>query len=403
MRSAILLLAAALLAAGQPVFPGAKGFGVNTAAGRGGRIIRVTSLDSAGPGTLREALETKGPRIVVFEVGGVIDLGRKGLTISEPFLTVAGETAPSPGITVIRGSLVIRGHDVLIRHIRVRPGDAEQPRKSGWEPEVTTSAASNVVVDHCSMSWAVDENLSASGPRYDGPRATSHDITFSNCILAEGLYNSSHAKGIHSMGTLVHDNCTNIAIIGNLYAHNNQRNPYFKALTTGVVVNNVIYNPGVRAITVDFPDSEWRDRPKPANGRVAIVGNVMIRGANTRPGLEMVGRKGDVYLNDNLPNDSPLTAGALNLLEKPPVWPEGLEAMPAGQTVAYVMRHAGARPADRDPVDRRILSDFERRQGRFIDSQTEVGGYPQVAPVHRRLRIPRNIDAWLAKMAAAVE
>jgi len=404
MRFSALFVAAALAFAGSlPVFPGAKGFGVTTPAGRGGRVIRVTSLEAAGLGTLREALEATGPRIVVFEVGGIIDLGRKNLEIREPFVTIAGETAPSPGITIIRGGITIHGHDVLIRHIRVRPGDAEQPKKSGWEPEVTTSAAYNVVVDHCSVSWALDENLSASGPRYSGPQATSHDVTFSNCILAEGLYDASHSKGVHSMGTLVHDNCTNIAIIGNLYAHNNQRNPYFKALTTGVVVNNVIYNPGTRAITVDFPDSEWVRRSKPANGRVAVVGNVMIRGANTRPGLEMVGRKGDVYLKDNLAVDSPLTAGALILLDEPPVWPEGLVALPAEKTVAYVTRHAGARPKDRDPVDLRILRDFEQRKGKFVNSQEEVGGYPQAATTRRKLEIPRDVDAWLAKMAATVE
>ncbi len=394
-----------VLAAGAAAFAanGPKGFGTETKAGRGGKIIRVTTLDAAGPGSLRAALETAGPRIVVFEVGGVIDLDRKNLTITEPFLTLAGETAPSPGITIIRGGMSIRTHDAVIRHIRVRPGDCGLPKKSGWEPEVTTSAAYNVVVDHCSMSWAVDENLSASGPRYNGPQATSHDITFSNCILAEGLYNSTHAKGIHSMGTLIHDACTNIAIIGNLYAHNNQRNPYFKALTTGVVVNNVIYNPGTRAITVDFPISEWQGRPEPANGRVAIVGNVMFRGANTRAGLEMIGRKGDVYLKDNLAPDSPLTAGAMKLLDQPPVWPAGLVAAPAEQAVKLVTAHAGARPKDRDEVDVRILRDFEQRKGKFIDSQDEVGGYPKAKPTHRTLNIPRDVDAWLAKMAAAVE
>ncbi|MFB3827440.1 MAG: polysaccharide lyase family 1 protein [Bryobacteraceae bacterium] len=394
-----------VLASGAAAFAanGLKGFGADTKAGRGGKIIRVTTLDAAGPGSLRAALETAGPRIVVFEVGGVIDLDRKNLSISEPFLTVAGETAPSPGVTIIRGGMSIRTHDVVIRHIRFRPGDCGLPKKSGWEPEVTTSSAYNVVVDHCSMSWAVDENLSASGPRYSGPQATSHDLTFSNCILAEGLYNSTHAKGIHSMGTLIHDACTNIAIIGNLYAHNNQRNPYFKALTTGVVVNNVIYNPGTRAITVDFPVSEWEGRPAPANGRVAIVGNVMFRGANTRAGLEMIGRKGDVYLKDNLAPDSPLTAGAMNLLDKPPVWPAGLVAAPAAEAVKLVMARAGARPKDRDEVDLRILRDFEQRKGKFIDSQDEVGGYPKPKPTRRKLEIPKDVDAWLAKMAAAVE
>jgi len=180
-------------AAGPAVFPGAKGFGIETTAGRGGQILRVTNLNSDGAGSLRAALGTKGPRNIVFEVAGVIDIDRKPLVIAEPFVTVAGQTAPSPGITIIRGGITIQTHDIRLQHIRVRPGDAGQPKKSGWEPEVTTTGPEcyNIVVDHCSISWAVDENLSASGPRYNGPAGTTHNVTFSNNILAEGLYDSS--------------------------------------------------------------------------------------------------------------------------------------------------------------------------------------------------------------------
>ena len=205
------------------VFPGARGFGVHTPAGRGGKVIRVTNLNSEGSGSFRAALEQEGARIVVFEVGGVINLAKNDLLVIEPFLTVAGQTAPSPGITLIRGGLGIESHDVLIQHLRVRPGDAGEPKKSGWEPDgitATGASAYNIVIDHCSISWAVDENLSASGPRLEGHAATSHNITFSHCIIAEGLNDSSHAKGPHSKGSLIHEHCTNIAVIGNLYAHN---------------------------------------------------------------------------------------------------------------------------------------------------------------------------------------
>lgn len=394
-----------------PLFPAPAGFGVETPGGRGGKLLRVTNLDARGPGSLREALEARGPRIVVFEVGGVIDLGKTNLTIAEPFLTVAGETAPSPGITIIRGGMGIRTHDVLLRHIRVRPGDAGAPKKSGWEPEVSTSGpqAYNIVVDHCSFSWAVDENLSTSGPRYDGEAGTSRNVTFSNNIIAEGLYDSSHAKGIHSMGTLVHDYCTNVAVIGNLYAHNNQRNPYFKAYTTGVVVNNVIYNPGAGAIRLDWPASEWKGRPAPRNGRLSVVGNVVIHGPDTRSIVPLLGMKGDAYMEDNLAfgrdgRPVPLTAGAINLLEKRPVWPEGLAPLPAAKVVQYVLAHAGARPKDRDETDRRILREFQERKGRLIDSQEQVGGYPKPAATRRALEVPPGgIEGWLDRLAAAIE
>jgi hypothetical protein len=415
LHSAGALLFSALtlsLAAGQPVFPGAQGFGVETPAGRGGRILRVTNLNSEGPGSLRDAIDAKGPRIVVFEIAGVIDLNRKPLVISEPFITIAGQTAPSPGVTLIRAGIDITTHDVLLQHIRVRMGDAGQPKRSGWEPEVTTKGPQcyNIVVDHCSMSWAVDENLSASGPRYNGPDGTTRNVTFSHNIIAEGLRNSSHSKGPHSKGTLVHDYCRNIAIIGNLYAQNDDRNPYFKAFTTGVIVNNVIYNPGRYAIEVNWVPQEWEGRNvTPQNARVAVVGNVVIHGPNTPPTLAAVSRKGDVFLEDNLSLDrdgkpAPMIAGEINLLPDKPVWPAGLKAMPAKDTVAWVIAHAGARPKDRDEVDKRIVRDFERREGRFIDSQDEVGGYPQVKPVRRVLNIPRqNVEAWLAKLAAELE
>ncbi|MGP8243058.1 MAG: right-handed parallel beta-helix repeat-containing protein [Bryobacteraceae bacterium] len=327
-------------------------------------------------------------------------------------MTVAGQTAPSPGITIIRGGIEMVTHDILLQHIRVRPGDAEQPKKSGWEPEVTTNGPEcyNIVVDHCSISWSVDENLSASGPRYNGPNGTTHNVTYSNNIVAEGLYDSSHSKGIHSMGSLIHDNCRNIAIIGNLYAHNNERNPYFKAFTTGVIVNNVVYNPGDYAIEVDWLPQEWASRNiQPENARVSVVGNVVIYGVNTVPGLAAVSPMGDVYLEDNIATNIKghhvaLTGGQITILKEKPVWPEGLKALPARNTAAWVTAHSGARPKDRDDVDKRIIREFQERKGHFINSQEEVGGYPKVAPTSRKLDVPKdNIDAWLAKLAHDLE
>jgi pectate lyase len=394
-----------------PAFAGAVGFGVDTPGGRGGQILRVTNLDASGPGSLRAALEAKGPRIVVFEVGGVIDLNRDGLVIDEPFVTVAGQTAPSPGITVTRGGISILAQDVVIRHLRVRPGDAGQAKRSGWEPDgIATNAAHHVVIDHCSVTWAVDENISASGPRHEGPEKTSHDITFSNCIIAEGLNDSSHQKGPHSKGSLIHDYCARIAILNNLYAHNVERNPYFKAFTTGVVVNNVIYNPGRRAIKVTYSDGEWRDRPvRPQNARIAVVGNVMIKGVDTRVDAALVGERGDVYLRDNIASNAdgspaPKTAGKVVMLDKAPVWPKGLEPLPADRIADHVVKHVGARPKDRDTIDRRIIRDFLKRGGRIIDSQEEVGGYPESRMTQRQLRIPsEGVEAWLDKMAAELE
>ena len=270
-------------------FPGAQGWAAHTPGGRGGKILRVTTLAAQGEGSLAEALKTKGPRIVVFEVGGVIDLGVRTLKVKEPFLTIAGQTAPQPGITLIRGGLDIATHDVVVQHLRVRPGEAGLPKMSGTDFDAITlsGGAHDVIVDHCSLTWATDENLSASGPRFGGDtpeqwrEATSHRITFSNNLLAEGLANATHAKGEHSKGSLIHDNARDILIVGNLYAHNNERNPMFKGGTQGVVVNNLIYDPGQRAIHYNLVAAEWLGHPY-QDGRLALVGNVMRAGPSTR-------------------------------------------------------------------------------------------------------------------------
>jgi len=398
----------------SPVFLGAHGFGTDTPAGRGGRVIRVANLDADGPGSLRAALEADGPRIVVFEVGGVIDLKKKDLAISTPFLTLAGQTAPSPGITIIRGAVYIVTHDVLIQHIRVRPGDAGEPKRSGWQPDgISTSGgnAYNIVIDHCSISWAVDENLSASGPGTKGPHATSHRITFSNCIIAEGLDDSSHEKGRHSKGTLIHDFCRDIAVIGNLYAHNARRNPYFKAYTSGVIVNNVIYNPESAAIQLDYSRGEWRNSEfEPQNCRVSVVGNVLIHGQNTSRKLALVSSpRGDAYLEDNVAinragGPARLTRGRIVELNEKPVWPEGLRPLPSETVVDHVSQHAGARPRDRDGVDERIIRDLLNRKGRIIDSQDDVGGYPDDRMTRHKLEVPKgDIQAWLQMLASEIE
>ena len=151
-------------------FPGAQGAAAHTPGGRGGKILRVTTLAPSGPGSLLAALEADGPRIVVFEVGGVIDFARardqdhQAVSSRSP-----ARPRPSPGITLIRTGIDVATHDVVMQHIRVRTGSADAPKRGGWEPDAfSTQGAHNVIVDHCSMTWAIDENLSASGPRFTG-------------------------------------------------------------------------------------------------------------------------------------------------------------------------------------------------------------------------------------------
>lgn len=398
---------------GLSAFPGALGWASETPGGRGGRIITVTNLDAAGPGSLRAAIEAEGPRIVVFEVGGVIDLGRSTLRVRNPYLTIAGQTAPSPGITLIRGGIDIGGHDVVVQHIRIRPGSAGGEWMSGWDEDgISTVAARNVIVDHCSLTWATDENLSASGPRFTGDTpeewraGTSHNITFSNNLIGESLAYSTHSKGEHSKGSLIHDNVTGLLIVGNLYAHNYERNPLFKGGVHGVIVNNLIYDCGPRAIHYNLAPEEWGAVPFQV-GKMTAVGNVLRAGPSTPTehlAFLMIGGAGDLeyYGRDNIAVDQvgePLrmfgryTTAPARIIEtrRPPVWWEGLQPMPAEQVQVAVLANVGARPWDRDSRDVLLIAEVAEGRGEIIDHEREVGGYPQVVEATRK---PFNPADW---------
>jgi hypothetical protein len=400
----ILLFACALPAQDQLAFPGAVGWAAYTPGGRGGEILRVTSLEANGPGSLRAALDHDGPRVIVFEVGGAIDLDRATLRVEQPYVTIAGQTAPSPGITIIRGGIDVATHDVVIQHIRIRPGEAGAAKGSDWgEDAISTASAYNLIVDHCSLTWATDENLSASGPRFTGEspddwrRGTSHRVTFSHNIIAEGLADSTHPKFEHSKGSLIHDNVSDILIYGNLYAHNYERNPQFKGGVYGVIVNNFIFNPGQRAVHYNLMALEWGDVPF-ETGKMTVVGNVMRAGRSTELPIAfmMLGGHGDLeyFARDNMAVDrigQPLpmlgryATGKARIIEtdEPPVWWSGLEILPADEVEEWVLKNAGARPWDRDGHDIRVLADAAEGRGVIIDSEAEVGGYPDFEPTRR--------------------
>lgn len=380
-------------------------FGLDTPGGDGGVVLKVTNLNHNGPGSLAAALAHSGPRIVVFEVAGVIDLERTNLDINQPYLTIAGETAPDPGITLIKGGLRIISHDVIVRHLHIRPGDAGLAKRAGWDTDgiaVTGSKACNVLVEHNSISWATDELVSASGPRDKGPAATSKHITFRYNILAEALDYASHIKGKHSKGALVHDNVQQVAFIGNLFVSNDRRNPYFKAFSSGVVANNLIVNAGNAAVQLGFVETEWQSSGiVPQNPQVAVVGNVLRYGTDSYSDLALVSDRGDAFITDNqtfnLRQQAMYdTQGVIKRLDFPALWPVGYNALAAGETETMVLTQAGARYWQRDAIDKRILQQLADGSSRIIDSQQQVGGYPKIKPVYRELQVPTdNINAWL--------
>jgi hypothetical protein len=380
-----------------------RGWAASTKGGAGGAIVRVTNLNAGGEGSLAAALAADGARIIVFEVGGVIDLQGASLRISKPHVTVAGQTAPHPGITLIRGGLSVSTSDVIIQHIAVRPGENDKPKKSGWEADgLSTSGASDIIVDHCSFSWATDENLSASGPRFNGkspddwPNGTSRRVTYSHNIIAEGLQNSTHGKGEHSKGTLIHDNAEQILLYGNLYSSNVERNPLVKGGAKVAVVNNLIHNPGKRAVHYNLIAHEWGERA-PRTGAVTIVGNVLRAGPDTRRNTPLfsLGGSGDVslYMQDNIAvdaNGEPLpmtgryTADTAQMLKADqPYLPSGLAPLPAQGLESVIYASAGMRSWQRDAIDFKILSDVAEGRGNIVDSEGQSSGYPAYAATHK--------------------
>ncbi|HEV7690902.1 MAG TPA: pectate lyase [Hyphomonadaceae bacterium] len=386
----------ALLRTGQH-FPG----------GRGGKIIRVTTLAPSGPGSISEAIKAKGARIIVFEVGGVIDLNRQSLRITSGDLTIAGHTAPAPGITLIRGGIEISqgAQNVVIRHLMVRPGEAGQAKKSGWECDgIYAYGASRIEVSNCSITWATDEGLSASGKRFgkDDKEATleqwraftSHDIVFDSNIVAEGLSNSTHSKGEHSKGTLIHDNVRFATVTRSLYAHNMERNILFKGGTHGFMIDNVVYNPGKRFAHYNLHANEWGTHEY-VEGEINITGNAFLAGPSTdkKAAAFMMGGEGALALrmSNNLALDGqgkPLArigrfgdseAILLDISEKTDAAAARADFLPM---IDKVLAGCGARPWDRDPIDARIIADVKNGTGRIVNSEQEAGGYPVRAETH---------------------
>ncbi|MCR4318073.1 MAG: right-handed parallel beta-helix repeat-containing protein [Planctomycetes bacterium] len=374
-----------------PVFPGAEGFGTDTVAGRGGRAILVTNLDESGEGSLRSAIEFDGPRTILFEVAGTIHVTRD-FDVNHPFVTIAGESAPPPGITITGAGIRVHTHDVLISHVAVRVGgDPEGPDPGGRDGiGIDGPDSHHVVIDHCSVSFAVDEGMSTWNV---GPR----DITVSNCIVAENLSESIHPEGEHSKGFLIGDHTRRIAVLRNLFAHNTRRSPFVKGDVSALIANNVIYNPGTAAI--HFGDQENSGR---SLGTVAS--NVFIPGADTSIGVRLLMVLPDVSRGTHIYRADNVTLGARlgdawfppirNLfVDEPPVWVTPLEVLDSAETLEHVLANAGARCAGRDEIDARVIQSVRERTGRIIDSVGEVGGLPETPLVRREIALPENPSA----------
>jgi hypothetical protein len=386
-----LLAAAAALAlhaAGSPpAFPGAEGFGARTPGGRGGRVLLVTNLNDSGPGSLRYACQQKGPRIVVSRVAGIIDLASP-IAVTEPNITIAGQTAPGGGVCLRGYGMSISTNDVIVRHLRFRPGDISGKEVDGLS---IGGDSRNVMIDHVSASWGVDETLSPSG--------AISDVTVQWSIISESLNRSVHSKGPHGYGSLVRA-AGGVTLHHNLWAHHTARNPRLgdnyrrPPYPTFDFRNNVIYNFGAMCsgMTGDILSANYVAnyiRPGPdSNLNRGII--VFTDTAETQFFLEgnVVEGRPD-WTAGRLFDRTEHAGKQLVTLVSGPFAAPAIRASTAAGAFKAVLDRAGATLPERDAVDARIVREVLTRTGGIIDSQWETGGWP----VYRAARAPRDRDA----------
>lgn len=365
------------------------GFGTGTRGGLAGTVYRVTNLNNSGPGSFRDAVSGDN-RLVVFEVGGVIDLNNDDIDIGS-HVTIAGQTAPSPGITLIRANISADGDHAVISHMTILLGDDTEGEK-----DVANIRGDNVVFDHVTASWSIDEVLSIHGV---------DNVTLYKCIIAEGLQYAGHGDGEHSKGSLINGSPTRLSLIGCLYAHNAMRNPRCDRGEI-FIANQVNYN---WTTGWDEPEPHWFDWVVHVYDgvNVTFVGNVALKGPESIGEFYLDGHISSTnyaYMDDNIIRDQ--AGNDLQVydpddilpLNDPPLWPTGFEALPAHESLYENLRTVGSRPGDRDLHNSRIVKTVTDGTGAVIDSQDEVGGYPVYAETSRSLAVPEGVEArqeWL--------
>jgi pectate lyase len=374
-----------------PAFPGAEGFGKYTEGGRHGRVLLVTTLEdyapeteSPIPGSLRKALETDGPRTVLFRVSGTIEL-KAPLVIYKPWLTLAGQSAPGDGVCVKNYGMDIRTCELIVRYLRFRPGDEVGKRKARQGEPFATDALQihagewvagrfkpgfirNVIVDHCSFSWGSDETVSVPGI------GTATQITVQWCLISEALNNSTHYKGPrdHGFGSII--NGQSVSFHHNLFAHLSERAPALGA-EVGDFRNNVIYDAkGFGSGNINYVGNYIRRGRKPFafwwGGQHPHLADNCVEGAedgdpNTLfPGFRRLDRSSGTQL----PRVTPHAIAN---------WAQVATQSPK-EALASVLDTAGATLPKRDAVDCRLIQQVRSGTGKIIDSQDEVGGWPKL-------------------------
>lgn len=378
-----------------PAFPGAWGGGMYSFGGRGGRTIVVTSLEDSGPGTLRDALEQPGPRIVVFNVAGIIRL-KDRLRIRAPYVTIAGNTAPGDGVCVAGNTVELETHDVIIRHMRFRRGETDPGDRND---SIGGNPVGNVMIDHVSASWGLDENMSMYRHMYRPPdggreqKLPTVNITIQNSIFSEGLNTFNHAFG-STIGGL------NSTFHRNLWACNSGRNPSVGMYGDFTFVNNVLFNwvhrtvdggdhmsmfniinnylkPGPATPKSDVayrflkPESERSKTVFDHFGKAYVAGNVA-------EGNERVTKDNWDGGVQPAPSKATLAAVLPTIRVSEPIKHAPLQIISAQEAYEYVLANAGATLPRRDAVDQRVTEMVRTGKVSAKSTQADAAAFSNV-------------------------
>lgn len=380
-----------------PAFPGAEGGGMYTFGGRGGKVLTVSNLNDDGPGSFRWACEQGGARIIVFNVSGIIQL-KTPIIVRAPYITIAGQTAPGDGVCIAGESFQVDTHDVIVRHMRFRRGNTHV-----WyrEDSFGGNPVGNIMIDHCSCEWGLDENISfyrhmfSLGDKFGKRKEPTVNVTIQNTISAKALDTYNHAFGSTIGGE-------NASFMRNLWADNTGRNPSIGWGGVFNFINNIVYNwmhrtadggeystmsnfinnyykpgpvtPKDSPVGYRIIKSESRSNklfPYPQYGRIYAVGNIM-------EGNEAVTKdnwNGGIQVADkDLPSGIPADVLALMKSNEPFAMPP-ITILPSDQTFDYVLNNVGATLPKRDIVDQRIVDEVRTGQAYYVKKLPKKNPY----------------------------
>lgn len=366
----------------EPIQFIAYGFGKNTTGGGDdGTLYTVINLDTSGTGSLQWALEASGSRIVEFDVAGTIDYGGSGsISLQEDNITIKGETAPNGGICVKGARLAVEANNVLCKHVRFRLGDSGS---ADYDTHLITGFSgpiSNIVFDHCSLSWSIDELLGTSTGN-----DTVGNITYQWCLFSEPLNNSHHSGGNHPFAVLVNSVSGSVTEGISFYrcmiAHSRERNFRVAGGIDIEVINNLIYNFNYASIhgygsKTDFINNHYETgsnlgNPYSASALIDLtsatgfpIGETQLyfSGSTSNDGIADYVSEFDDYIQGSAIH------GQISISDI-----MGVEDMKAD-----IIANVGATLPKRDAVDIRIINDYLSGSGDVIDSPSEVGGYPDL-------------------------